>query len=260
MITLMIAIVQLTTPHPPHFGFAVDFDGSVLATKVVGQSVKVARYRVDGSNLRETKVFEPEFKGALEIMPKRDGFVVLDYEGGAVVELSKDGTVRWQTNVRYPTIARMDPSGNVWAVFNSGYLMRKTPDSSVFEHVLYPSGLEVAQDFAIDIVPLVDGTFYTAQQDGEIHFFGPDKKFTSIAKVPTDRMIASTLGGVLCYKDGVIRHVSRRGAVRELTRLPATISEGVRFFARTADGRLMVGRQTGSSTGSITFLDPNIEK
>jgi hypothetical protein len=260
MIALLISFVQLTTPHPPHFGFAVDYDGSVLAARIVEQTVKVARYRIDGSNLREAKVFEPEFKGALEIMPKRDGFVVLDYEGGTVVEMSKEGKVRWQTRVRYPTIARMDPLGNVWAVFNSGYLMRKTPDSSVFEHILYPSGLEIAQDFAIDIVPLADGTFFTVQQDGEIHYFGPDKKFTSIAKVPTDRMIGSTLGGVLCYKDGVIRHVSRGGAVRELTRLPASISEGVRFFARAADGRLMVGRQVGSSTGSVTFLDSNIEK
>lgn len=259
MIVLIALLSEIATPIAPLAGFAIDYDGTALAPKLVDEKVRLARYRIESGKLVEVKTYDHVFDGMLQIMVTKDGIIVGDYESGNVLEMDRAGAVRWRAKTRYPTMLRGDTAGHVWAVFNSGYIMRKTPDSSEFEHVLQPNGLEVTEDFCIDIVPVGDGTFYTVQEDGELRFYGADRKRVTLGKVPTERMILSKLGGVVSYYQGTIRHVSRSGAVRVLTQLKPQVARGIMYFARSPDGRLMIGKATDSG-GLIIFLDPNIEK
>lgn len=259
MIFLIALFSEIVTPVAPFAGFAIDVDGTALGPKMVDEKVRLARYKIEGNRLVETKVYDPVFDGMLQIIPIKDGVIVGDYESGIVMELARDGTIRWKAKTRYPTMLRADSAGHVWAVFNSGYIMRKTPDSSEFEHVLHENGLEMTEDFCVDIVPVGDGTFYTVQEDGQLNFYGKDRRRVALGKVPTERMILSKLGGVLSYHRGTIRHVSPSGVVRVLKELRPEVARGVMYFARHPDGRLMIGKATESG-GLIIFLEPNIER
>ncbi len=262
MTLLLIALTQISIPLQPNAGFAFDNDGSILATILEGETVKIGRFAVDGNSVRRTHVYPFEFKGKLEILPKKSGFVIADYESGLVTDYAKDGKVIWQRRLRYPMLVKLDTSENIWAMFNSGYIMRKTPDSSEFEFILDRQGREISEDFAVALVPQSDGSFYTLQEDGEIRFFGADRRPKTLATIPCEQIIPSKLGGVIGYKDGVIRHVSPQGNVRVLAQVPQEVYLGNIYVGRTHDGRIVLGKASGKAdpAGIVYLLDANVER
>jgi hypothetical protein len=265
MIALAAAAVTITLPGNPTHGLAFDPDGTVLMATVRDQAVRIARYKLTGTTLTQVKVYDPTYTGQLEIMAKRSGFAVCDYETGVLEEFDRAGKTTWKAKVRYPTIVRMDVAGNVWMTFNSGFLYWKTPDSSDPEPKLRPNGEELTLDFAIDLAPISDTEWYVLEEGDfpesprEVYRVNSSGSKVLVGKAPADRMIASKLGGVLLWSRNAIVHVSAGGAIRKLWDAAGQI-EGVRYFDRMPDGRLVVAAPTGQNSGKAIILGPEVER
>jgi hypothetical protein len=233
--------------------------------KLEGKVVRVVRYDVSSGTAKEKFVFPQKFSGDLQIMPKRNVIDVVDYASGKIVEIGRDGTLKWETKIQPPTLARMDPNGNIWLTLNSGYVFWKTPDSSEPEPILRPNGDELTVEYTVDIAPTANGSFWFIDEGndpkagGELFLYSPTGDAKQVTTVPGDRILLSKLGGIVAFKLGVIRHVSAAGATKTLWTAPSDIATQIRYFDRAPDGRLCVAAPSANG-GIALILDTSVEK
>lgn len=258
--TLVVGIAPkvFDVPVQPGYGFAVDKDGSFLiAARVDGkQACRVSRYKpVAGGMATKIVEYNSDYEGAVEILPLKSGFMVVDFEGSSIYTYSDDGKQQSKIHARYPNVAKLDFDGNAWFFFNSGIVASLTSDSSVPEPALRASGEEIAVHGAADLGPTSRRKFWMMNEGGEVSFydeFGRSKKVGTYPDV--QRLFGMKNGNVLLYFGKVFKVLSPNGALKEVATVPAEHSRNITFMGRAFDGSLTLAT-SNSSGGKVVIFD-----
>lgn len=253
------AAVGFTTfnlPSNPRLGFAIDRNRHVLlgVFDAEKRKVKVVRYTRSESSLKATRTYAERFSGPVEILPLRDGFAVVDFEGSMLWKFDDSGKVLWKAPARYPNVARVDFQENLWFFFNSGVVAAKTPNSSVPEPVLKPSGEEIAMHALTDLAPLSNRAFWVTDELGGIHYFDSRGNGRTVTRIDGIQRVFGLRSGSLLLFDGVgFKVLSISGQVNSLFKAPSQFVANLGYMGRAYDGRLVMCQIRGQGGIAVLF-------
>jgi len=268
-VLFFIALIQIDAveaefvlPGDPLLGLAIERNGDVLFGTFDDRTktTSVGVYKIEDGKLILKSRYPIQFEGDLDIIPTKKGLFVLDYKGGALYSLRKDGSIEWRTYVKMPHGVRMDSNGNLWLFYPSGMVFRKTNDSSEIEPLLLPSGKEFSHYTMLDIAPLPKGDFYLLDERENLYYVDLEKKKKFVRNLSSNRILVTSQGDLITYTNGAVCKLNPSGGVQVLWAPPKQYANQVCFMDWVFDGRLIVAAKVGERGGIVWLIKKEVLK